>query len=140
MGQQGPRPSASKFAKEWHGKADGARAYLAKSTKEKKKWANAKRRKLRLAEESHSRVVPRRGLQEDHDEDIVRLSGGECDDSPKYRSMSRHSRHFGPRHGRQVPRGMEGKYAAAWQSDTPRHGRVTPQHVGAKDKLESRDA
>lgn len=50
IGYKGPNPSAYKFAKRWHEKADLAKAYLAKAAKKMKKWADAKRRHLEFEE------------------------------------------------------------------------------------------
>ncbi|KAF7807858.1 Transposon Ty3-I Gag-Pol polyprotein [Senna tora] len=50
VGYTGPSPAAFKFAKGWHEKSDMARAYLAKSSKRMKKWADTKRRHLEFEE------------------------------------------------------------------------------------------
>lgn len=44
----GNNPSAFKFAQGWHEKADEAWAYIDKARKKMKKWADTKRRHLKL--------------------------------------------------------------------------------------------
>lgn len=50
IGYKGPNPSAYKFAKGWHEKADLAKAYLVKAAQKMKKWADTKRRHLEFEE------------------------------------------------------------------------------------------